>query len=455
MHEEIDKVFLLGMHPITRQLGNNGGVVGAFTSGEKKGMPEHQPERPRKKDGQKKASKPKGKQSKVGKAKKNGSKVKRGIAVGKPKKDAGKRKEVRRPRIKSKEVKHTRSNSKEFKQERSKSTSVEGKPRRNVSATAVLRNSSIFLGRRDKLPRAITLAVSALFASSWCDESQPWLFGSWEETHLLQQQSSLRWHEVLVPLKEALRQVASEQRPTQRIGTGSVYSFGLASPGATPAMLHRAFPRSHIYGFDSFAGLPDEDHAPSRMSNWRRGSMKSSTTPDKVVASAGGKRWMTLTAGFYRKTLTTALATQLRLGRALFVDIDCELHSSTSVVLEWLFKNRIVRVGTLVGYDDWWTISCNNFRVSTGKRILSPLDVGEGLAHAEATKKHGLVWHCVAGPCRLPKTIRGCHVNNNWAPVFMLTTIGSSEPSTGFEFERFEMVKWMNSYPVCSSMRDM
>lgn len=36
------------------------------------------------------------------------------------------------------------------------------------------------------------------------------------------------------------------------------------------------------------------------------------------------------------------------MGRALYVDVDCDLHSSTVVALEWLLANGLVRVGTLL-----------------------------------------------------------------------------------------------------------
>jgi len=321
--------------------------------------------------------------------------------------------------------------------------------------------------RRDKLSKTISQAVLSLFATSWCDSSQPWLFGTWEETHIAQRNHSLRWHEVLPPLHEALRAVALDRKPVQKLGFGAVYSFGLASPGDTPAMLHRAFPRSHIYGFDSFQGLPaEEDHAPSRVASWRRGAMRPrpETTPGKIVASAGGKKWMTLIIGPYSDTLGGkggSLTVRHRLGRALYVDIDVSLHSSAALVLTWLVQQRVLRVGTLVGYESFWSISCHRYHVSSapasshGQRVLTPLELGVGLAHAEATSKFGLRWQCVAGPCKLPQTIRSCHPHNNWAPVFMLTQIGAAEPDTGFEFERREVVKWMNAYPVCGTMRDL
>jgi len=144
-----------------------------------------------------------------------------------------------------------------------------------------------------------------------------------------------------------------------------------------------------------------------------------------------------------------------------------DLHSSTSTVLEWLLQQRMLRVGSLIGYDDWWTIPCNHHRVArqkarlpkngqnTKSTVLSPLKVGEGLAHAEVTRKYGLRFLCLAGPCRMPPSVTKCHVHNNWAPVFMLTAIGATGSDTGFSFTPKGMNAWMAHYPVCHKVHDM
>ena len=35
-----------------------------------------------------------------------------------------------------------------------------------------------------------------------------------------------------------------------------------------------------------------------------------------------------------------------------YVDVDCDLHTSSVDALAWLFESGLVAVGTLFGYDD-------------------------------------------------------------------------------------------------------
>jgi len=133
---------------------------------------------------------------------------------------------------------------------------------------------------------------------------------------------------------------------------------------------------------------------------------------------------------------------------------------------DFLFANRLVRVGTLIGYDDWWTISCFRFyRHAKQKRRkgfssttsppahtrhISPLSVGEGLAHQDITYKYRVLFQCVAGPCKPVKNFSRCHLNNNWAPVFVVLAIGShGDCGHGFEFSRSDELYWMENMKIC------
>ena len=310
--------------------------------------------------------------------------------------------------------------------------------------------------------------VAKKFASSWCDPSRPTVFDkdfmrrlphvacTFELSRMEQPHYSLCWHDMLPPLHHALAAVGTELG-LPHLATGSALAFGVASPGLTPPILHRALPHAYIYGFDSFEGLPGEDHAASRMWNWRKGNLRAPAhvTPEHIVARSGGPNTATIVRGFYNETLTADVAARLQLGRALYVDIDCDLHTSTVSVLDWLLANRIVRLGSLIGYDDFWTIPCNNYRASGRKKILSPLEVGEGLAHAEMAMRHGVRFTCVAGPCRMPPTVSSCHAHNNWAPVFMVDAVREGEGDPGFEFSMAEVAQWMATNKVCTKLHDM
>ena len=70
---------------------------------------------------------------------------------------------------------------------------------------------------------------------------------------------------------------------------------------------------------------------------------------------------------------------------ALYVDIDCDVYSSSITALRWLLKSNIIVPGTVVGYDDW---------KYGGSGSDSQL-MGEPRAHAEVTKEFGLEWRSV------------------------------------------------------------
>ena len=62
---------------------------------------------------------------------------------------------------------------------------------------------------------------------------------------------------------------------------------------------------------------------------------------------------------------------------AAYVDIDVDLYKSTVLALDFLFRNKLIQVGTLIGYHDW-----GGLEEFTG---------GESLAHKELTEKYGVV----------------------------------------------------------------
>jgi len=128
---------------------------------------------------------------------------------------------------------------------------------------------------------------------------------------------------------------------------GDVYAFGVAQ-GVSLRMLARAFKGSRVFGFDSWAGLPEEDHRGSQMAKWAEGSFK-----PKASMSALKRRVpnATLVPGFFNTSLTPQLVSEHALRVARYVDIDCDLHTSTSQVLTWLFEHGLVRPGSLIGCE--------------------------------------------------------------------------------------------------------
>ena len=101
---------------------------------------------------------------------------------------------------------------------------------------------------------------------------------------------------------------------------------------------------------------------------------------DKVASYLNDSR-VQLVPGFYNESLTNDLAKKMR--PALYVDVDCDLYSSTVTALVWLFDHGLVQVGTVIGYDDW---------------AQGGISDGEQRAHAEVKEQYGVTFKPLGTP---------------------------------------------------------
>ena len=169
--------------------------------------------------------------------------------------------------------------------------------------------------------------------------------------------------------------------------TMDIYEFGVFSGQSIQIFLNNLNENSfdRIWGFDSFEGLPECHAEPLFQDSWAAGGFDSrklfdKTTPEdasKHIEDIIGNPKYTPVVGFYDKTLTDDLAKTLK--PALIIDIDVDLYSSAYTVLDFIFRNKLYKKGTLLMYDDWGG--------SLGWETRSS---GESRAHAELTKKYGI-----------------------------------------------------------------
>ena len=180
-----------------------------------------------------------------------------------------------------------------------------------------------------------------------------------------------------------------------------VYQFGVFTGRSLKGMArHGSFsPRvKAFWGFDSFSGMPNEfaaaDKRESKLAEaFPKGmfdvgellSKDTKLTPVQAVSAFVNDTRSTLIPGFYDATLTANLAGTRGMRPALYVDIDCDVYSSSITALRWLLKSNIIVPGTVVGYDDW---------KYGGSGSDSQL-MGEPRAHAEVTKEFGLEWRSI------------------------------------------------------------
>lgn len=58
--------------------------------------------------------------------------------------------------------------------------------------------------------------------------------------------------------------------------------------------------------------------------------------------------------GFYSDSLQDNLIEQYKLKPAIFINIDCDIYTSTAEVLDFIFRNKLYENGkTIIRYDDW------------------------------------------------------------------------------------------------------
>ena len=235
---------------------------------------------------------------------------------------------------------------------------------------------------------------------------------------------------------------------------GDFYEFGVYKGDGIRAFRHWFGPEQKIWGFDSFAGLPPDSLDRFHISNFKPGDFAFSNLNQilKLFPRDEEKKKLypnntELIHGYYNESLTAGLARERGMRPARFVHIDCDLYSSTADALEWMYTSGLLQVGTLLLYDDWWNIPCSKGAAPS----LSPLDTGEGRAHAEFAKRYGLRFTCVAGGC----VVRECsfYVNGDWMPSFRIEHIGGAKEGergnydTGFDISNVS--QWKMSSAKC------
>lgn len=117
---------------------------------------------------------------------------------------------------------------------------------------------------------------------------------------------------------------------------GLVMEFGVASARTTNAIADQV--PGPVYGFDGFAGLP-EDWRPG----FGRGAFARSALPEV-------RPNVQLVVGWFDRTLPGFL--DAHPGPASFVHVDCDLYSSTQTILSQL-RERIVP-GTILVFDEYF-----------------------------------------------------------------------------------------------------
>lgn len=160
-----------------------------------------------------------------------------------------------------------------------------------------------------------------------------------------------------------------------------------------------------MWGFDSFEGLPESDE-PLFQECWRAGNFSSKSyfsenNTEKCIEilynivseNINSDTEVKMVKGFYEDVLSDTLKDELGLMPAVYVDLDCDLYSSTVTCLDFLCQNDLLAKGTIVGFDDiggvygWKTCSFGQARAWKEAREKYNIDadllvrVGDGFPH--------------------------------------------------------------------------
>jgi len=176
---------------------------------------------------------------------------------------------------------------------------------------------------------------------------------------------------------------------------GDLYEFGVYSGSSMGEIIkclkNKQLDFNCFHGFDSFEGMPKCDVEPTWDQSWEQGEFNSTSLYEKDNVSDTvhllnknlkqllykSTQSINLVPGFYEESLSKINTTDFK--PAAILDIDCDLYSSSITALEFMFKNDLIKPGTIIIYDDWGG--------SPGYKTFSD---GESRAHKEICEKYNI-----------------------------------------------------------------
>jgi Macrocin-O-methyltransferase (TylF) len=138
---------------------------------------------------------------------------------------------------------------------------------------------------------------------------------------------------------------------------------------------------ARLYLFDSFAGLPEavgEDQNCYECVNgiWQKGILAAPYGLERLLEyelrKRLGKDRVFAVKGFFEHTFERCIR-ECSIQKALLVNLDCDLYSSSKYVMRTLMEHNLLQDGTLLICDDWMT-SFGNPNLGQRKAIREILE---------------------------------------------------------------------------------
>jgi hypothetical protein len=175
---------------------------------------------------------------------------------------------------------------------------------------------------------------------------------------------------------------------------GDIYEFGVFTGGSIEFLIKDldsvAIPIRKIFGFDSFEGIPEEKLDKLNRDEWKVGFCSAAKTlnctKEKAIRYVEERLSplhsnICLIPGFWDAVLVDELVSRYNMKPASYIDIDGDIYSSAILSLDFMFRNKLVIPGTLIGYDDWGGTMTEH----------KEFEAGESKAHKEMMEKYNVV----------------------------------------------------------------
>lgn len=161
-----------------------------------------------------------------------------------------------------------------------------------------------------------------------------------------------------------------------------VVEFGAGRGGSLARILEHIVDNKlnlYVMGYDSWKGLPKEAEGISLFKKFKEGAFNFLGAVEDPAESIRGKLGNPSNLFLRQSTFDKIPDGDASLiNKAVIVHIDCDLYISAYQALDWLFKNKLIALHTLIAYDEYW--STDDYENS-----------GECKAHQEIMLKYNCV----------------------------------------------------------------